>query len=252
MKRIDLWLVQFGLAPSRTKAKELISSGKISVLAAHGGFEVCDTPSREFLDLKTSQIKVKSNNFLKFVSRSGLKLEGALEFLGLDVKNWQCLDVGQSTGGFTDCLLQYGARSVTGVDVGKAQLHEKLRSDSRVSLFEGVNAKDLSQCNSELANETFDFVVADLSFISLTKVLEPILEKIKPQGRGLFLVKPQFEVERKNLNKKGVVGDANLFVKVQNKICRHLESYDITVCNYFESSLSGADGNREFFVYVQK
>ena len=252
MKRIDLWLIELGLAPSRTKAKELILSGHVEVLAASGNFERCSAPSKEFKNLNSESVRVQSTELLKYVARSGLKLEGALRHLKLNISGFRCLDVGQSTGGFTDCLLSFGARQVVGVDVGKGQLSKKIKNDLRVISFEGLNAKDLTDQSEELERESFDLVVADVSFISLTKIINPIWTRVKVGGLGVFLVKPQFELEKSNLNKKGVVLDESLFHQVENKICQHFASCGIDVENYFSSPLPGADGNKEFFVYAKK
>ncbi|XLM20672.1 methyltransferase domain-containing protein, partial [Chromobacterium piscinae] len=165
---------------------------------------------------------------------------------------WTALDVGQSTGGFTDCLLQSGARRVVGVDVGHEQLHPRLREDARVRYFEGVNARALDHAALLAANDGdgFDLMVCDVSFISLSLVLPSALPLLKPGGRLLSLVKPQFEVGREGLSKGGIVRDESLYPLVRDKINRVLAEQNMQVLAWFDSPIKGGDGNHEFFVHA--
>lgn len=221
-------------------------------------------------------VEVASNELDRYVSRGGLKLEGALERVSLAVSGFVCLDVGQSTGGFTDCLLRHGVARVVGVDVGHDQLHPSLREDSRVNCIEGVNARELnaglvgaallgltapdstSNAIRELvsrqtcADRSFDLIVADVSFISLTKIIAPWFDLLKPDGRVLSLVKPQFEVGAQNLGKGGIVRDESLYASVAETIRSAFVALGFQVHDYFDSSIKGGDGNREFFIYASK
>lgn len=242
-KRIDLLLVEKGLASSRTKAQDLIAEGKVFVLEK-GIRKVVQIASENF---ENPQILLEESNLEKYVSRAGLKLEGALSHLGLSVQGFRVLDVGQSTGGFTDCCLQKGALEVVGVEVGKGQLAEKLKKDFRVCLHEEMNARELRK---ELPNlGLFDLAVLDLSFISLTLVLP---EVIQFTNQVLALVKPQFEVGPEGLGKGGIVKDSSHFQNVENKIKKCVQELGFKVMDYFPSSPEGKDGNREFFIYFKK
>jgi len=189
------------------------------------------------------------------VSRGGLKLEGALRHTGLDVTGAVCLDVGQSTGGFTDCLLQHGASLVVGVDVGQGQLHERLRIDPRVLAIEQCNARELSAerlvtAGGPQAAGPFDCVVGDLSFISQTLVWPALLPLLKPNGHLLMLVKPQFELQPEHIGKGGLVKDVALYARVEQRIAQACQGNGLTQRDYFESTITGGDGNREFFVWA--
>jgi 23S rRNA (cytidine1920-2'-O)/16S rRNA (cytidine1409-2'-O)-methyltransferase len=241
--RADVLLVERGLAPSRTAAQRLIAAGH--VFARDGLVKVALTkPSATVHD--DTQIEVEASELDRFVSRGGLKLEGALEHVALNVKNFRCLDVGQSTGGFTDCLLQRGAAHVVGVDVGHDQLHAQIRTHSRVTCIEGVNARALQN-----VGEPFDLIVADVSFISLTKVLPQWPALLREGGRVLSLVKPQFEVGADNLARGGIVRNESLYAVVEKAIRKSCIDAGLNVLDYFDSSITGGDGNREFFVYAK-
>jgi 23S rRNA (cytidine1920-2'-O)/16S rRNA (cytidine1409-2'-O)-methyltransferase len=185
----------------------------------------------------------------KYVSRGGLKLEGVLQLSGADIRGKTCLDVGQSTGGFTDCLLQHGAARVTGVDVGHGQLHEKLRRDPRVVSIEKVNARELTR---EQVGGDFDVIVGDLSFISLTLVLPALSPLLKKGGELLMLVKPQFELQPGQLGKGGIVTDPALYAVVEKRIRDCIGGLGLEVKGWYASPIAGGDGNREFFVYAMK
>lgn len=270
MKRLDAWLVDLGLAPSRTKAQELIIAGDVQVHAlafgkvnalmsaatnAEDAWQVVTQASRNFTTLTTDSVRVNvSAPSLKYVSRGGLKLEGALKHRALNVTGMRVLDVGISTGGFADCLLQHGCREVIGLDVGKAQLAKKLFIDPRVSCYEGVNAREIS-AHPKLMNEMskgFDLFVVDVSFISLQLVIPPLAAVLPAKMRGFLLVKPQFELDAAALDKKGIVRDLSLHQKAVEQVLRSLEKCGFSINEHFPSQIKGQDGNQEFFVDTQR
>jgi len=243
--RIDQLLVERGLASSRSQAQRLIASGVRWLdrdawkTVAKNGDDVPADAQVELLDLAEA----------RYVSRGGLKLEGALKASGIDVAGKLCLDVGQSTGGFTDCLLQQGALRVTGVDVGTGQLHENLRQDPRVIALEKINARELS---AEQVGNHFDLVTGDLSFISSTLVLPALVPLLKPGGALLMLVKPQFELQPGQVGKRGIVTDPSLYAVVEKRIRDCCAELGLQVKGWYDSPVTGGDGNREFFVYAIK
>ena len=241
--RADVLLVERGLAPSRTAAQRLIAAGH--VFARDGATKVALTKSSVTVHHDV-QLEIEASELDRFVSRGGLKLNSALNHIALDVKNFQCLDVGQSTGGFTDCLLQRGVAHVVGVDVGHDQLHAKIRGDTRVTCIEGVNARTLQD-----VGEPFDLIVADVSFISLTKVLPQWPALLREGGHVLSLVKPQFEVGADNVARGGIVRDESLYAVVEKTIRKSCIDAGLIVLDYFDSSITGGDGNREFFIYAK-
>jgi 23S rRNA (cytidine1920-2'-O)/16S rRNA (cytidine1409-2'-O)-methyltransferase len=186
----------------------------------------------------------------RYVSRGGLKLEGALKATGVQVQGSRCLDVGQSTGGFTDCLLQHGAAEVVGIDVGHAQVHPRIREDERVVCIEGVNARELEPGDERIpkALEGFDLMVGDVSFISLTLVLPGVVHLIKPTGQLLMLVKPQFELQPGQVGKGGIVKDERHYPFIENRVRTALSDLGMQVTAWLDSPIEGGDGNREFFV----
>jgi 23S rRNA (cytidine1920-2'-O)/16S rRNA (cytidine1409-2'-O)-methyltransferase len=237
-----------GLAPSRTRAQDLIKGGSVTVNGKQ------TTTVSHSVD-ENSEIKIQDSQLTRFVSRGGLKLEGVLDQLGFSVQNLEVLDVGISTGGFTDCLLQRGARHVVGVDVGHEQLHSSLRTNSRLVSIEGVNARELDRHSDVLKNKPtpgWDLIVVDVSFISLTLVLPALKAVLRSGGHILALVKPQFEVGPEGLGKGGVVKDPSLYAQVEEKIRQKCLELDLTVRDYLQSSIEGKDGNREFFICIQK
>ena len=242
--RADQLLVERGLAASRSQAQRLIASGvrwfdgAAWKRVAKNGDELPDGAQLELLDAAES----------RYVSRGGLKLEGALRASDLDVTGWTCLDVGQSTGGFTDCLLQHGAARVTGVDVGHGQLHEKLRADPRVTAVEKVNAREL---DARQVGRDFDLVVGDLSFISLTLVLPALVPLLKEGGQLLMLVKPQFELQPAQIGKGGIVRDAAFYPLVEQRLRDACAALGLAVAGWYDSPIAGGDGNREFFLHAQ-
>ena len=241
--RADVLLVERGLAASRTAAQRLIAAGH--VFGREGTLRIAiSKPSVSVAE--DISLEIEGSELDRFVSRGGLKLEGALNHIALDVKNMRCLDVGQSTGGFTDCLLQRGATYIVGIDVGHDQLHAKIRNHSRVTCIEGLNARTLQNIG-----EPFDLVVADVSFISLTKVLPQWPALLHQGGCVLSLVKPQFEVGAGNVARGGIVRDESLYVVVEKNIRKACADARLNVLDYFDSSITGGDGNREFFVYAK-
>lgn len=275
--RADQLLVARGLASTRSQAQRLIADGvqwqkgdDWKTVAKNGDEVPDDAP-----------IQLLNDAEARYVSRGGLKLEAALQRVGLSVVGWACLDVGQSTGGFTDCLLQHGARSVVGVDVGSAQLHPRLRQDPRVLCVEKVNARTLSatdliaayaystsadgqfevenevtQADQEVAQgefpPEFDLIVADLSFISQTLVLPAVVPLLKAGGELLTLVKPQFELQPGQVGKGGIVKDIALYAVVEQRLRQACADLDLTVTDWFDSPIEGGDGNREFFICARK
>lgn len=247
MTRADELLVQHGLAPSRSAAQRLIRRGAVRWLSADGWV----TPTKAGDDLPPGcQMEIADDAELRYVSRGGLKLEAALGHTGFAVRGMTCLDVGQSTGGFTDVLLQRGAASVVGIDVGHGQLHARLRSDPRVRALEGINARYLrpEQLGEALPAGGFDLIVGDLSFISLTLVLPALAPLLGARGELLMLVKPQFELQPADIGKGGLVKDSSAYARVEARLREGCGQAGLTVLDYFDSAIAGGDGNREFFV----
>jgi 23S rRNA (cytidine1920-2'-O)/16S rRNA (cytidine1409-2'-O)-methyltransferase len=226
----------------------MIRRGAVRWLSAAGWV----TPAKAGDDLPPGcQIEVADDAELRYVSRGGLKLEAALDHAGLTVHGMICLDVGQSTGGFTDVLLQRGAARVVGIDVGHGQLHPRLRSDPRVRALEGINARHLrpEQLGAALpAAGTFDLIVGDVSFISLTLVLPALVPLLGAVGELLMLVKPQFELQPADIGKGGLVKDPSAYDRVEARTREGCGRSGLTVLDYFASAIAGGDGNREFFV----
>lgn len=251
--RIDRLLVDRGLASSRNQAQELLDAGRV-VIVRDGKETVIKKASQVITDHSNSEIRVLPSLRREFVSRGGIKLQGALEHTGLNVGQFVALDVGLSTGGFTDCLLQSGVSRVIGLDVGHGQLAAKLKDDPRLLSLEGINARDLRSSRlKEVAQlGEFDLAVIDVSFISLRLVLPEVVPFLKNAGVLLALVKPQFEVGREGLGKNGIVKDASLFNEVREKITTLCQDLDLSVEDYFASSIDGSDGNKEFFVLARK
>ncbi len=242
MVRADALLVARGLAPSRTAAQRMIEAGRVSWLGAP-----ITKPAQELPP--DADLRVAESDEDRYVSRGGLKLAGALTHTRLDVRGRTCLDVGQSTGGFTDCLLQAGAARVVGVDVGHGQLHPRLHGDARVTCLEGINARSLSAVL--LPEASFDLIVADVSFISLTLVLPQLPPLLEHDGDMLLLVKPQFEVGVENIAKGGIVRDAALYGQVEAKLRAACAGSRLAARDWFDSPIPGGDGNREFFLWTR-
>ena len=239
-ERIDRLLVELGFFETRERAQRAILAGEI-----RAGDHVFSKAS----ELIAPDASLSVAQRPQFASRGALKLEGALDFFAIDVRNKIALDIGASTGGFTDCLLQRGAAKVYAVDVGRGQLAWKLRNDSRVVVMEKLNARFLSR---EDIPELVDLCVIDVSFISLTLILPRAFELITPNGMILALIKPQFELERKDVARGGIVREAALHEKAQQKIVKFVKEADHDVIDVVPSAITGADGNQEFFICIRK
>ena len=228
-----------GLAESRSLARSLVLAGRVLVNDVP-----VDKPGTRIAD--DAEIRLKGTA-RRFVSRGGDKLDGALEDLGIDPTGCSCLDVGASTGGFSDCLLQHGARHVVAVDVGRAQLHERLRADERVISFEGTHGRDLADLELPPGIEPFDWVVVDVSFISIRRLLEAIAARA-PAAELLLLVKPQFEVGRQHVGKGGVVRDDVLRIAAADDVAAAAALLGYVEVGRCDARLAGPKGNREIFV----
>jgi 23S rRNA (cytidine1920-2'-O)/16S rRNA (cytidine1409-2'-O)-methyltransferase len=243
--RADQLILQRGLAPTRSAAQRLIAQGAVRWLGPKGWA----VPYKAGEDVpEDCELEVTDDAELRWVSRAGLKLDAALTHTGIDITGLHCLDVGQSTGGFTEVLLARGAASVVGVDVGHGQLHERVRSDARVTALEGVNARSLTA--AQLPRASYDLVVADLSFISLTLVLDALLPLA--QRDLLLLVKPQFELQPADIGKHGLVNDPIAHGHVKARMQAACKKRGLVLREYFESTVAGGDGNREHFVWAQQ
>lgn len=243
-ERIDKLLVERGLAESRTKAQAIVMAG--AVLANE---QRIAKPSDLIPTDAEIRVKGAEDPATRYVGRGGLKLEAALREFQIDARDCVCLDVGASTGGFTDCLLQHGARKVIAVDVGHNQIDWRLRTDERVEVREGVNARYLQPQDFETQ---FDVMVMDVSFISATKVLPAVVPLLKDDGRLVTLIKPQFEVGRAEVGKGGIVRDPEKHARVIEEVNRAAELLGLTVRGAIESPVRGADGNVEFLALYEK
>lgn len=240
-KRLDLLLVERELVSSRTYAKAVIMSGVVFV-----DDRKVDKPGT--LVDENAQIVVKQDK-RKYVSRGGLKLEAAIEHFRIKVKDKVAMDIGASTGGFTDCLLQYGAKKVHSLDVGYGQLDWNLRNDPRVVVKERINCRYITP---EDIGEQVDLIVIDVSFISLTKILKPALEMLKKHSELAALIKPQYEVGKGQVGKGGIVTEEAKHTEVKEKISRVISGLGCEVVGIIQSPVAGADGNREFLIYARK
>jgi 23S rRNA (cytidine1920-2'-O)/16S rRNA (cytidine1409-2'-O)-methyltransferase len=236
--RLDQVLVDRSLAESREKAKALILAGQVLVDG-----QKSDKPGHTI----PADTKVELVEKLPYVSRGGYKLAGALDHFKIDVTRFVCLDVGSSTGGFTDCLLQRGAERVVALDVGRGQLDWRLRNDPRVEVREGVNARYLARSDFDTK---FDLAVCDVSFISATLIIPKIAELLVPQGRMIILVKPQFEVGRGQVGKGGIVRDPSLHQAACERVTSVVKALGCET-GIVESPIQGAEGNREFLLYAR-
>src|SRR5438874_12641119 len=238
--RLDQLLVGRGLFPSREQARRAILAGEISVAT-----RLADKPS-ELLDEQTA-IAVKPTR--KYVGRGALKLESALDYFDIDLEGKTALDIGASTGGFTDCMVQRSIENVYAVDVGYGQLDWKLRNNPRVSVLEKLNARFLTR---DHVQELVDVCVIDVSFISLTLILPNAFALLKPSGVILALIKPQFELERSDVGKGGIVRDPRLHQMAQDKIVAFVNNVGHVVTGIAPASIKGAEGNQEFFACIRK
>jgi len=242
--RADELLLKLGLAPSRAIAQALILAGKVR----SGPDSVVNKSSQSFPEDAVLTVDQPP----RFVSRGGEKLEGALEHFKISVTGLTGLDVGASTGGFTDCLLQRGVTTMTCVDVGTAQLHQKLRTDSRVTNFEKCNARELPKM--KLPHELYGIVVMDLSFISLNLVLPVAWQRVSPGGYLIALIKPQFEATKAEVSKVGgIIKDPAIHARVVESLTSSAQKLDlVSVLGVIPSPIEGGDGNREFLIALQK
>jgi 23S rRNA (cytidine1920-2'-O)/16S rRNA (cytidine1409-2'-O)-methyltransferase len=247
MKRLDTALVEWGLAPTRSKAQALIEAGDVE-LCIRGQWRPAADKAENVENLSNEHVRVASGaEALKYVSRGGLKLEAAFSHLKLDPTGWRCLDVGISTGGFSDFLLKNGAVAVLGCDVGQGQLHSQLAQDPRVASIENLNVKDLATSVEVKAyvHRGVDLCVADLSFISLELALAPLSTVLSTNTQLLALVKPQFEVGRQTVTPE-------MFDDVRSRVLRAADKYGFSLLEYFSSPVKGQDGNQEFFLYCRR
>lgn len=239
-ERLDVLLVKRGLAPSREKAKAIIMSGIVFV-----DNEREDKAGSTFDEKVNIEVRGKT---LKYVSRGGLKLEKAMDAFGVELSNKICMDVGASTGGFTDCMLQNGAVKVYSVDVGHGQLAWKLVQDERVVCMDRTNIRYVTP---EDIDDVIEFASIDVSFISLTKVLLPVKKLLTEDGQIVCLIKPQFEAGRENVGKKGVVRDKKVHIQVIEKVIEYAKSIGFGIINLDFSPVKGPEGNIEYLLYLQ-
>lgn len=241
--RLDQYLVELKKMRSRTQAKEFIQQGKVRVdgaiitKASHPCEEGC-------------LVEIADDAGLEWVARSAQKLHGALERLGIDLTGKTCLDVGQSTGGFTQAMLKQNAEVVVGIDVGKDQLNEEIKNLPNVHCYESFDARDLSKLKGEWL---FDFFAVDVSFISVLKIFDGIKELVSEVERpveGLVLIKPQFEVGKKNVKKGGLVEAPLIHLECEKQVLEGFSKMGVKVLDYFPSSLKGKDGNQEFICHI--
>ena len=251
--RADQLVLKKGLAPTRSAAQRLIESGAVRWRETGVTSAKWALPRKAGEDLpENCEIEVTDDAELRYVSRGGLKLEGALNTCGIQVEGKRCLDIGQGTGGFTDVLLQRGASVVVGIEVGHGQLHATLRADPRVHCYEGLNGRDLTGSDFlvEQGVGSFDLIVGDVSFITLTHILPTVLQQAAAGSECLLLVKPQFELQPEHIGKGGIVKDKASHAIVETRIWQAAKALGFKVHKYFESGLAGGDGNREFFVWA--
>lgn len=236
-ERVDKLLVEKGIAESRTRAQALVMAGVVLV-----DEQKADKPSDKFEKDATVRLKGAALE-TRYVGRGGLKLEAALTQFGIDPSGFVCIDIGSSTGGFTDCLLQHGAARVVAIDSGTNQLVWSLRTDPRVDVRERTNARWLTPA---VFDTLFDLAVIDVSFISVTKIIPPVLALLQPTGRIVVLIKPQFEVGKREVGKGGIVRESEKHERVVAEVNAFAESLGLTVDGLIESPILGAEGNKEF------
>jgi len=241
-ERIDRLLVELGLANSRTKAQALVMAGV--VLADENRI---DKPSQMVSVSAKIRLKGESDE-TRYASRAGLKLEHALRHFGITPAGWVCIDIGSSTGGFTDCLLEHGAAKVVAIDSGTNQMIWRLRNDGRVVLRENTNARKLSPGDFE---EKFDLAVIDVSFISVTKILPAVVQLLIDRGKVIVLIKPQFEVGKGEVGKGGIVREPEKHAAVVKKVNSAAEEFGLRIVGVTESPIIGAKGNIEFLAFYE-
>ena len=240
-ERIDKLLVERGLAESRTKAQAMVMAGVVLV-----NEQRVEKSSDQFLSDSQIRIKHADDPTSRYVGRGGLKLEAALRQFQIDVRGFVCLDVGASTGGFTDCLLQHGAERVFAIDVGHNQIDWRLRNDPRVEVREGLNARYLQPADFPAR---FDLIVIDVSFISVVKILPSVVPLLKPFGSIVVLIKPQFEVGRGEVVSGGVVRDEEKRIKAVDSVNEFALTLGLKIEGTIESPITGAEGNIEYLAH---
>lgn len=252
MQRADLLIVEKGLASSRAQAQRLIAAQGVQWQDLQGVWHTLQKASQPLSTLAC--LRLCDDSETRYVSRGGLKLAGALSHCKLDLHNLTCLDIGQSTGGFTDCLLQAGAEKVIGVDVGHNQLHPSLHGHPQIIGLEKMNARDLPRSLLEYTTNCkgFDLAVMDVSFISQTLILPSLATLLCNNGHLLSLVKPQFEAGPAHLNKSGLLKSDKILPEIEKRIRITCEENNLHVQDYFPSPIQGGDGNREFFIFCQR
>ncbi len=238
--RLDIKLTQL-YQISRQKAQDALQQGRVFVNGVNVTKNAYDVTETDSIEMEVRKVE--------FVSRAGYKLDEMLTKHDLDVSGWVCIDIGSSTGGFTDCLLQRNAKSVTCVDVGTNQLHGKLQNDPRVTVMENTNARDLDATSFKHA---FDLLVMDVSFISVRLLIGKLAELVRPQGIMIVLFKPQFEVGEKYLNKSGIVTSQKATDISISLFRQHCRSLQLKVLDCHKSSVTGRDGNQEYLFYLSK
>lgn len=241
--RLDVYLTEKGICRSRSAAQQLINLGGVTVngkTAVKNSLEIADS----------DEVKIVELMLPKYVGRGGQKLERALELWSVDLGGKVCLDIGSSTGGFTDCMLQSGAARVFAVDVGSGQLNEKLRADERVISLENTDIRDFTFNNYDIS--AADFIGTDVSFISLKLVLPHIYRLLAEGGKAVALIKPQFEAGRGSLSKKGIVRDEKTRLRCVEEIKRFAEQCGFTVMGTSVSPITGGDGNIEYLLGLRK
>ncbi len=243
-ERIDKLLVERRFAESRTKAQAMVMAGVVLV-----NNQRIEKPSDVFPSNVEIRIKGGDDPSRRYVGRGGLKLEAALREFAIDPADWLCLDIGASTGGFTDCLLRHGARKVIAIDVGHNQIDWRLRNDPRVEVREGVNARYLQATDFD---QLFDLVVMDVSFISVTKILLSIVPLMTQRGHLVVLIKPQFEVGKGEVGSGGIVRDPQKRARVVQEVNEAAQVAELFVRGVIESPIQGADGNVEYLAYYKK
>lgn len=249
MLRIDLLLTEQGLAKSRAQAQTFISEGRVSY--EHNQQWITATKPSIKLASET-KIKVVVDETDKYVSRGALKLEGALSHTKLDIDGFHVLDIGQSTGGFSDCVIQHGAAKVVGIEVGHGQLDARLKTNQNIVCLEGINARNLKtdDLQGHFPDKGFDLIVMDVSFISQTKILPQLPDLLRVGGHLITLVKPQFEVGKEFIGKGGIVKNTQRVEQLALDIQAFIMALGFEVKCYLESPIKGGDGNQEFLLWA--
>jgi 23S rRNA (cytidine1920-2'-O)/16S rRNA (cytidine1409-2'-O)-methyltransferase len=251
MLRIDLILTEQGLAKSRSQAQTFISEGRISYKQNSQWIKVTKPSLKLASDVELSLTEDEAD---KYVSRGALKLEGALRHTQLNINGFHVLDIGQSTGGFSDCAVQHGAKKVVGIEVGHDQLDPRLRNHQKIVCLEGINARHLSieDLQGHFPENGFDLAVMDVSFISQTKILPQLSSLLTTHGHLITLVKPQFEVGKEFIGKGGIVKNKPRVDKLEQDMKAFVRALGFNVRCYIESPIKGGDGNQEFLLWATR